>query len=337
MTSYTDLVARTRGLSTRLLPESALALAAQAKGLPALVAQLAAFHVVPPAVGSVPPDPRVLELAFRRRAGARLRVLERWAGPRVAQLSVLFDDEDRRSLRALLRGAAAGISPEARLTGLIPTSALPLRALDELSRLRDISALTALLLAWQHPFARAIADAVHGPQHDLFHLELALARAYAERAVRSAKGNDAALRHFVQRAIDIDNLWAALLLAERPMDVNVDEVFLDGGKIIGRSDLALALETHNQAAVAAQLGARVRATPLAAAIEPGTRDAEDAALHALIDEFARWTRREPLSLAPVVLFVLRQRAELQALARLVWSAVLGVPTDRVKRALGSAA
>ena len=161
MTSYDDLVARVRGLNTRLLPESAISLAAGCGDVASLASQLVALRVITPSAGMTTPQPRELELALRRRAGARLHIIERWAGPRANDLAPLLDDEDRRSLRALVRGAAARIDPEVRVAGLIPTTTLPLRALDELSRLGDLTPLAAALLAWNHPFAHALTgDAV---------------------------------------------------------------------------------------------------------------------------------------------------------------------------------
>jgi vacuolar-type H+-ATPase subunit C/Vma6 len=278
-----------------------------------------------------------MEVALRRRAGTRLQIIERWAGSRANDLAPLLDDEDRRSLRALARGATAGIEPETRLTALIPTSALPLRALEELSRLGDLTALAAALLAWNHPFAHALANAVNRPHPDLFHIDLALASAFAERAVSTARRADGAMRLFVERSIDLDNLWSVLLLSEHEMDITVDDVFLDGGTLLTREDFALAISSHDRAKVLAQLGHRVTSTPLAAAIDPLAREPEDAALHALVVEFRRMARREPLSLAPVIVFVLRQREELRALTRIIWSASLRVPPARVKRAIGSAA
>lgn len=337
MTSYSDLVARVRGLNTRLLPESAIELAAGCGDLASLANQLVALRVITPGAAMTAPQPRDLELALRRRAGARLHIMERWAGSRADRLAPLLDDEDRRSLRALARGAAAGIDPEARVTALIPTSTLPLRALDELSRLGDLTALAAALLAWNHPFAHALTEAVNRPHPDLFHIELALANAFAERAVSTARRADAPMRHFVERSIDLDNLWSLLLLSEHEMDVTVDDVFLAGGALVTRDDFALALSTHDRNRVLAQLGPRVAGTPLTAALDPLAREAEDAALDALVVEFRRMARREPLSLAPVIVFVLRQRVELRALTRLIWSVTLRVPPERVKRALGSAA
>jgi vacuolar-type H+-ATPase subunit C/Vma6 len=46
-----------------------------------------------------------------------------------------------------------------------------------------------------------------------------------------------------------------------------------------------------------------------------------------VDECRALALREPLSLAPVLLYVLRLRAEHRALVRVLWQLALGVPAD----------
>ena len=55
-------------------------------------------------------------------ARVQVRMLRAVAGTRDDALAVALDVEDRRSLRALIRGASKGAPAEARLAGLIPTA-----------------------------------------------------------------------------------------------------------------------------------------------------------------------------------------------------------------------
>jgi hypothetical protein len=71
--------------------------------------------------------------AAGRIAAARLELLGRWLGNRRGALAVIYEDEDRRSIRRLLRGAAEGASREARLRGLTPTQGLPERVMIRLA------------------------------------------------------------------------------------------------------------------------------------------------------------------------------------------------------------
>src|SRR6185369_13383282 len=102
-------------------------------------------------------------------------------------MSPLSDDEDRRTLRAIIRGAFAGIPAADRMDGVIPTATLPPRAIDQLARAVDLPALAATLMAIRHPFGSAVAAEAHRQHPDLFLLDAALARAFAARATAEAR------------------------------------------------------------------------------------------------------------------------------------------------------
>jgi hypothetical protein len=135
---WDDVDARARGLASRLLSREAIAGLRRAGDLRQLSQELVRLGVLSEEVPE--PSGAVLELALRRVAGHQLHVVRRWLGPRLDVVAVALDAEDRRSLRALVRGAAAGAHPDARLIGLMPTPMLPERLLGELaaqSRIRD--------------------------------------------------------------------------------------------------------------------------------------------------------------------------------------------------------
>ncbi len=152
----------------------------------------------------------------------------------------IIEDEDRRSIRALVRGALGGVDPALRTLGLIPTAALPARALDELALLNDVGAIGAALLALRHPFAEVVADQARRERLDLFSLDQAVLRAWAARASRIARAGDRALRHYVERTIDLVNVWTARLLAEQRSDAEADALFVEGGSVITVEDLRFA-------------------------------------------------------------------------------------------------
>ncbi|MFI5310907.1 MAG: V0D/AC39 family V-type ATPase subunit [Gemmatimonadales bacterium] len=337
MTAWGDLVARARGLSGHLLRRAQLLPLCAARSVSDLAAQLSALGLVPTPVAGVSGDEHALELALRRRAGARLRILANWAGSRREQLAPVFDDEDRRALRALLRGAIAGVAPESRLAGLVPTPSLPIRALEQLAGAGDIATIAALLVTWRHPFGPALAAEVQRKRPDLLQMEMTLLRTFATRAHDAARTSDAAMCLFVERIIDLENLRAALVIAEHPTDIEPVAVFVAGGRIVRVDDLELAASARNRADVVARLAPRIARTPLAAALVADGRPADDGVLDELVAEFRRLAIREPLGTAPVILFVLGQRAELHALVRILWSVSLGVPRSAIERAVGLAA
>jgi len=337
MTAWGDVVTRARGLSAHLLRAAQYAPLCASESVSAFAAQLAALQLARAPGAGVRADEHAIELVLRRRAGARLRVLARWAGDRREQLAPLFDDEDRRALRALLRGAVGGVPPEVRLSGLIPTPTLPVRALEQLAHAGNVATIAAQLLAWRHPFGAALAAEGRRQRPDPLELDMTLARTYAHRARGVARSGDAAMRLFVSRVLDLENLWAALVLAEHRTDVDPASVFVPGGQIVTGDDLRAAATSGSVAKVAARLAPRVVGTPLAVALAAGRRPADDGALDALVREFRRFALREPLGTAPVILFVLRQRAELRNLLRILWGISLGVPRAAIERAVGAAA
>lgn len=337
MTSWGDLVARARGLSGHLLRKAQYMALCAAGSVSTLAELMAALGLVPPPAAGVPGDEHALELALRRRAGARLRILANWAGSRREQLAPLFDDEDRRALRTLCRGAIAGVAPEKRLAGLVPTPSLPIRALEQLAHAGDIATIAAFLVAWRHPFGSALADEARRQRPDLLQMEMTLVRTFAARANDAARASDAAMHRFVERIIDLENLRAALVIAEHPTDIEPGAVFVAGGRIVAVDDLRFAGSSRSRPDVAARLAPRVAGTPLAAALVADGRPADDGVLDALVAEFRRLALREPLGTAPVILFVLAQRAELRALVRILWSVSLGMPRSAIERAVGVAA
>jgi vacuolar-type H+-ATPase subunit C/Vma6 len=337
MTDWGDVIVRARGLSTGLVTAARCSPLCDARSIGELALRMAGLGLVRAPAADAPADEHALELALRRRAGARLQLLAHWAGPRRDLLAPIFDDEDRRAIRALVRGAIARVAPQLRTAGLVPTPSLPVRALDELSHAGDVAAVASLLLAWRHPFARLVEAEARRQRPSALEFEVALVREFASRARASADAGDDAMHLFVSRTIDLENLQTALALSSQPADVAPARLFVDGGSILTVDDLAAARSSGSAAGLAARLAPRLRGTPLAGMLDHGARSAEDAALDALIAEFRRRSRDAPLSLAPVILFALRQRAELHMLFRILWGVSLGMPRETVERLAGIAA
>ncbi len=338
MTDWGDLVARAGGLGGRLLNASQWRGLCSAPDLPALATQLSALGVVGASRAEASTSAGALELAVRRRAASRLRLLARWAGPRAVAIAPLYDDEDRQSLRAIVRGTVGGVEPGRRSSGLLATPALPLGALAQLARAPDLRSVAALLATWSHPFAPAVADEAQRAHPDLFRIDVALSRVFAARALGNARRADPAMRLFVGRTIDIENAWAALVLTGNPRgDVNPDDVFVEGGTVLSSGDWRAAMAAQSPIGAAAHLRTRLAGTPLAAALQAEPLAREERMLTALIAEFKQMSRRQPLSTAPIIHFVLRQRREVRVVQRVIWGIALGAPAAFVAGTLGEAA
>jgi vacuolar-type H+-ATPase subunit C/Vma6 len=336
---WDDLDARARGLGTHFLNRSQLEALAREPDLPGLAEALRRQGIP---VGESPgaPQPEQLELGLRRWAAAALRIVGRWAGHRAGALPLMFDAEDRRSLRAIFRGVVQRTSAERRMAGLIPTPALPERALEELARQPTVAAAAALLTAWRHPFAPAVAPIAAGAQPDLFALDVALSRALVERATRAAReSRDASVRAFVRETIDIENGLAALLLATEGKDVVPKDVFLPGGERVSIIVYEEAVALREPRSASARIAAALKGSEYAEAFRVAGREPaalEQELLREQLRVVAHRVRRMPLGPLPVVLFGLRLRAQVFDLQRVIWTVALGAPRLEIAETLVTA-
>ena len=320
------LNARARGLGTHLLPHGTLAALAATPDLAALVVLLEAAGIAIPREEGL--TAHAIELGIRRAAAGELRRLAGWFGDQGGAPGLIFDDEDRRSLRSMIRGAVAGAAAEARLAGLIPTPQLPERALAELARQPRVADVAALLVAWNHPLGSALLPAAAATEPDLLRLELEVDRWFAGRAHAAARHGGSAFRRYVEQSIDLDNARAALLLAASDSELPADSFFLPGGRHLSRTAFHDAAGAGSLAAAARHLAAPLAAHGIGELVLRHAGDIarlDEALLRARVRAHRQEARREPLGAAPVLAYALRLRSQVAALRRLVWGTELGVP------------
>lgn len=325
---WEDVVARVRGLGTHLPSTAVLRGFASAADLAALARRLAEARLV---AADTPITPQALELELRRWAGRELRILERWLGDRVEPLFLVFGEEDRRSVRALIRGAAAGLPPSDRVSGLIPTPGLPERVLQQLAERRSPGEVGSSLAFFGHPFGAAIARLAAGEEPDLFAIELAVNRAFIATARTGARRGDRVLREEIELVIDLANAESATGLAGGSREADPD-AFLPGGRRLSRAQWALAVGAGSREAGVAAVAPAFTADGLEEAVRllaasPGRF--ERLALVRRIRRLATRARIEPLGSAPVLVYALRLRALLLRIRAIVWGVVLGVPQGRL--------
>jgi vacuolar-type H+-ATPase subunit C/Vma6 len=324
-------VARCAGLQARLLTRGQLSRLAGEVGVEAFATQLEATGRLPVPVGS-PRDTSSLERAFRRAAAAPLAVLARWAGARHDVTSLFYDDEDRRSIRALIRGAAAGVPAADRIAGLVPTPALPPRILELLAACPTVGDVAASLCAMSHPFGTIMRAEAARPRPDLLAIETALRRYYAERALRAARRAPSGatsrrmLIRYVQRGIDLENAWVALQL-NAVRDSSAPSFFVDGGgmldlatfeAMVSAADVASSQRLMEEAFAGSRLARVVAAGPDGA-------ERETISIELAIAREQRWF--DPVGLPRIVEFFMRLRGEARDLRTILWHTSLGAPLD----------
>jgi vacuolar-type H+-ATPase subunit C/Vma6 len=325
-TDWSDVNARVAGLTTRLLSPRTLRELRATRSLSEFVARLAATRALASAPAADAPV-AAIEEGVRRVAADRLRLLERWLGPRRDAVRVVYEDEERRAVRALLRGAAQGAPPEQRVAGLLPTTVLDETTLARLEKCADPPAVLAVLESIGHPFATDLRDVGVGATTDLYRLELALDRAFARRA-RTASRHPG-LSTYVTRVLDLRNAWAALLTPPGRAILSRPDPFVEGGRLLDRGALADIASRGDVGERRRLLAERFRGSGLSGVFEPSSGELaslERMALEALIREQDKARRRDPSGPLALVVYTLRLRRELLELGGVLWGLALGRPT-----------
>lgn len=318
-----DVNARARGLASRLLSTEALAVVAASPTFETLATRLAERGLpVDPGGASTRTG---LDRACRAWGDGLLRELERWMGDRSPWLRVAFEEEDRRSLRALLRGAAQGAPTEQRLLGLIPSRRLPSARLRRLAELGSVPEVLAELESGGWSLPVPARTAWRGPT-DFWELECGLDREFATRALEGTRRGGRELRLFVRETLDLRNAWTALAAVPSGHDLSPDVVFLPGGVSLDRTRFEAALAAGSPPRVrrmlASALGRSGPGVPFLTDAPDG-EDLQRAALRGREEALARRARLRPLGPAPTLHFVVRLEAQRRDLCRLIWESALG--------------
>lgn len=329
-----DINTRARGLRTHLLQTQDYERLARVGTLAALHRELSARGF---SRSDAPATPASLEREVRRRTADQMAVLARWASEgRADVLAVLLEDEDRRSIQAIVRGAAQGAASETRMSGLVPTTHLSERALRVLASQPTPADVVRMLVLWNHPFGPPLVSTVSESHPSLLHIEAALQRAFAERASRRAPEGGKQLVEYVQQVIDVMNAWSALLhFPERDRAI-ADLVFIEGGRWLGRDAFAALWELESLSAVHGRLGWELRGSPLAPAFAAELQsitELDAAVLRAQIAWQHRRIRLDPSGAAPIIAFALELRAEAVNLRRILWGLALAAPAPLIQQGL----
>lgn len=334
VTDFLSVGARARGLSARLLGRARLEALAGSTDFPSL---LAALSRSARGFVSLPDGARVAELdaAVRHQAAGELLTLERWCSD-PSTLDVFFADQDRRSLRALLRGALEGAPAEARLGGLVPTPTLPEGALVALAKEPTPRQLVAHLVLLAHPDAARLMSRVTAEHPPVFEIEVALAEGFVDRASAVAR-RDPNLREFVIERIDLVNLAAAALLCTSGDGApDAAASFLEGGRFVTKELFSRAAGAGSPQALGAMLSRALKGTPLETLELGALQDParlEEAGLLLAIEHQRRRFRLDPVGSAALVLYMLGLEAQGRDLRRIGWGVALGAPADLLRRSL----
>lgn len=335
MTTEIALVARAKGLATHLVARETLETLAEADDLDAFTHVLSRLGRAVDPLGDSP-DVFSVERAVAQTAHRYLRTLYRWQERMPGVLDVFTAHQDRRSLRALLRGAAHGARSEARLQGLLPTPSLPRLALIELAHRASPADVVAYLAVIAHPDVPRLLPLVQKTQVDLFAVERALLFGFAERATRAAAGADETAREFVSRLIDLGNTQNALLMAGGPRDIDPADTFVAGGRWLSLQAFVSAVSADSPQRALTMLAKVFSRSPLAGLLPATAGDIahlDHAFLASALQQLAHAARVNPLSTASLLRVLLLIEAQSRDLRALSWGAALATPVSIRKQQL----
>jgi vacuolar-type H+-ATPase subunit C/Vma6 len=329
--TWEDLDARVAGLSSRLLKRTQLEVLSQAGDLVGLAVALENSGLLPPGFAERS-SPAALDLALRRVAADRLRLLADWSRERAERLAVIFEDEDRRSLRAIFRGAAQGAPSETRMAGLIPTPTLPEKALEELAHQPTSAEVVTLLSLWRNPYGPPLRKEARQAQPNLFKLELLVNQTFAQRALAAARKAGGELIGHVAKMVDIENAFSALVLAEQGQDVQPAQCFIHGGRRLTFQLFRSAIFAGNaeDAGVTLAIGfASTLYSQVFRTLSGNPAALEEEVLKLQIRDTMQAALRDPLGPGPALVYALRLRAEQLDLRRIIWGIALGAPREQL--------
>ncbi len=214
------------------------------------------------------------------------------------------------------------------MSGLVPTPHLSERALRVLASQPTTTDIVRMLVLWGHPFGLPLMKAVGAPKPSLLELEVALQRAFAARALASARKADAHLLAYARQVIDVMNAWSALLHFPERDPTIVDLVFVEGGRWIDRDAFSQLMSLERLEDARRAIADRFRDSAIGGAFGENERDLaelEAAVLRAQIVEQSRAARIAPDSSATLIRFALQVRAEVLNLRRVIWGVALHAP------------
>lgn len=328
--------ARVRGMASRLLgPETyQAALAAEDfRGFAAVLAQSPYASALDEASASES-GLRAVDLALANDFHATSHSLLRFAdGAPRAMIAALLRRYDLDDLKTVVRAHHAGRDPAELGEALTGAGELRPATLQGLTEAPDLPSAAQALAVTLHPLAKAFTRAArrYAGDGELFAFELALDHAYFRdlAAVAASPDGTETFRSAVRREIDAANLRTALKIAGR--EVDAAELFVDGGREIGRSSF-LEIAASGVAGLAG-LGrgtfeSVAQATDLTAA-EREIRSALDASAR-------RAALRDPLGIGVVLRYLRAKETEAAKLRLLARGAFYRVPRSEVQKELGHA-
>jgi V/A-type H+-transporting ATPase subunit C len=294
------------------------------------------------ALGSRHSGVDLVEYALNRNLARHFEDLLRWSeGPLYDQIARYLRKFDAWNVKTVLRGVYAGSDPEAVEDDLIRAGELGDDRLDRLVGAQDIEAVVEILDATM--FGDALASALDDFEESglLVPLENAVDRAYYEGLTEGVdeQSADSATQlyvEFLEAEIDFRNVRNALRLARSGADIDPAEYFIEGGRLF--DEASLRSMTANETELIEYLRESTYGDQLSTALED-LAEAEsltgfERALEAALLEYSRHLSYQyPMSVCPVLAFVLAKEREVDNVRAIARGREAGLSEDEIEAEL----
>jgi len=281
----------------------------------------------------------LIEYALNRNLAEQFEDILGWSEGRLHDLVARYLRKfDAWNVKTIVRGIYSGAEPAAVEDDLIRAGEFDDRFLDRLLEAEDVEAVVDALDGTLFEAGLRAAYDDFQATDVLVPIENAIDRAYYENLLADLTVDEASERYaaFLRAEIDFRNARNALRLARSGADVDPAEYYIDGGRLFDAAELStLATDTD---ALVERIRASTYGDDLSAALEElesadsliGFEAALDAALLEYTDEIGTVY---PLSVGPVVAYVLAKEREVQNIRAIARGREAGLSEEAIEREL----
>jgi len=285
----------------------------------------------------------LIEYALNRNLARHFNDLLRFSEGQVYDLSARYLRKfDAWNVKTVIRGLYSGSDPEAIEDDLIRAGAFSERTLDQLLTAESIEGAVAVLSGtmFEEELAAALAD--YDETGTLVALENAADRTFYETLLSglpdTVEGDSpiGLYLEFLRAEIDFRNLRNALRMARSGAEIDPSEYYIDGGRLFDAEEVRRLV--GNRDALVEHIRDSTYGDDLQSALE-GLEDAANLiqfehALDAALLEYAnRLSNRYPLSICPVLAYVLAKEREVENIRAIARGSEAGLDPEAIEREL----
>ncbi|MBI4393261.1 MAG: ATP synthase A1 subunit C [Euryarchaeota archaeon] len=283
---------------------------------------------------------QLVEMATRLNLARQYASILSWSSGELRGMVELYLQRyDVYNIKTILRGKFAGVPDEEIGRNLVPAGQLTVENLDGLAKLASLADVIDALR--ETPYGASLGDYVagRGAASSLAKLENAVDKRYYKALVAAVEPKDqpkAAFKAFLERELDIIDLKTVLRLRADGI-TEIGDLFLDDS-----GEITLENATRLLRANADDFGHELEGTDIGKVVAPHLREAIDkgnlhpvtTALDAYLLQSARtFSHRYPLSILPVIDYVLRKKIEVDNLRIIASGKQSGLREETIRELL----